>query len=51
MMYAKKNTGYEDYYALVPFLRFDGFKGPEDLVGGGYGTGISGSWGQFLAIW
>jgi hypothetical protein len=37
--------------ALVPFFRFDGFNGPQDIADGGYGTGIPGAWGKFLAIW
>ncbi|KAF4632562.1 hypothetical protein G7Y89_g5557 [Cudoniella acicularis] len=37
--------------SIVPFFRVGGFNGPEYLNGGGYRAGISGSWGQFLAIW
>jgi hypothetical protein len=45
------NAGYGDNTAIVPFLRFDGFRGPEDILDGGYTTGIPDNWGQFLAIW
>lgn len=38
-------------YSIVPFLRWDGFDSEDDLAGGGYKTGISGSWGVFLSIW
>ena len=44
------NKGYGNN-SIVPFLRWNGFKGPKDVVDGGYQTGISDRWGQFLAIW
>ncbi|KAG9230141.1 amino acid permease/ SLC12A domain-containing protein [Amylocarpus encephaloides] len=46
---ARSQNGYAE--AIVPYFRFTRYSTLLDLTQGGIGTGISGSWGQFLAMW